>query len=225
MSLPELWAELPAPFAAAHDALRPWRLLGEPLDRALEALPGQKIEVGLDPRVVLSGDRIVIGAGTRIAPGATLEGPIRIGRDCEIRAGACLRGGNWLGDGCVVGINVEVKRALFLDASRAPHLSYVGDSVLGRGVNLGAGTVLSNFRHDGREISIPLADGALETGLRKLGALLGDGVATGCNSVLNPGTIVGARTRLYTGVQLRSGIWPADSIIKLRQQLETVATR
>jgi NDP-sugar pyrophosphorylase family protein len=225
VNLPELWAELPAPFAGDFDPERPWELLGGPLDAALASLPEPAIEIALDPRVHLAGDRIAIGAGTRIAPGATIEGPVRIGRDCEIRPGAYLRGGVWLGDGCVVGTHVEIKRAIFLDRAKAPHLAYVGDSILGRGVNLGAGTILSNFRHDGRTIRLPTAEGSLDTGRRKLGALLGDGVATGCNSVLNPGTVIGARTRLYTGVQLRSGIWPADSIVKLRQQLEVVAAR
>jgi bifunctional N-acetylglucosamine-1-phosphate-uridyltransferase/glucosamine-1-phosphate-acetyltransferase GlmU-like protein len=223
--LPELWRELPAPFAAALDPERPWQLLGEALDAALAALASQAIEIAIDPRVFLSGDRITIGKGTRIAPGATIEGPIRIGRDCEIRPGAYLRGGVWLGDGCVVGTCVEVKRAIFLAGAKAPHLAYIGDSILGAEVNLGAGTILSNFRHDGAEIAIPIAGGRLATGRRKLGALLGDGVNTGCNSVLNPGTIVGARTRLYTGVQLRSGVWPADSLVRLRQELDAVPLR
>ena len=223
MTLPELWRDLPSVFASAFDRARPWLLLGTPLDGALEALPSQAIEIALDPRVVLSGDKIAIGRGTRIAPGATLEGPLRIGRDCVVRAGAYLRGGCWLEDGCVVGAHVEVKRAIFLAGAKAPHLSYVGDSILGRGVNLGAGTILSNFRHDGGEIAIPHEDGRIATGCRKLGALLGDEVATGCNAVLNPGTIVGARTRLYTGVQLRSGVWPADSMVRLRQALDVVA--
>lgn len=217
---PELWAVLPEAFAGAFEAARPWDLLGTPLDAALAALPAQAIEIALDPRVHLAGDRIAIGRGTRIAPGAVLEGPLRIGRDCEIRPGAYLRGGCWLGDGCVVGASAELKRAILLDGARAPHLNYVGDSVLGRAVNLGAGTILSNFRHDGGEITIPLAGERSPTGRRKLGALLGDGVATGCNSVLNPGTIVGARTQIYTGVQLRAGAYPADSIVKLRQQLD-----
>ncbi|MBP7589828.1 MAG: UDP-N-acetylglucosamine diphosphorylase, partial [Thermoanaerobaculia bacterium] len=102
--------------------------------------------------------------------------------------------------------------------------NYVGDSILGSDVNLGAGVILSNFRHDGKSIEIPTGDGdRLATGKRKLGAILGDGVAVGCNSVLNPGTIVGARTQIYTGVQLRSGIYPADSLIKLRQEIDVVA--
>ena len=221
---PELWKTLPEELAAAYDPARPWDLLAG-MDGLLAALPSQRIAIRLDPRVHLLGDGIEIGAGTRIAPGATLEGPLRIGRDCEIRPGAYLRGGVWLGDHCLVGANVEVKHALFLDRAKAPHLSYVGDSVLGSGVNLGAGTILSNFRHDGGEIAIPTAAGPVATGRRKLGALLGDDVATGCNSVLNPGTIVGARTSLYTGVQLRPGVGPADSIIKLRQQIEVETRR
>lgn len=219
MSLPELWAALPQPFAARLDPERPWDLLGEPLDAALAALPSQALEIALDPRVIVAGDRIAVGAGTRIAAGVTLHGPLRIGRDCDIRPGAFLRGGVWLGDGCVVGANVEVKRSILLDAAQAPHLNYVGDSILGHGVNLGAGAVLSNFRHDGREISIPEGESRIATGRRKLGALLGDGVAVGCNSVLNPGTIVGAGTQIYTGVQLRAGIYPANSIVRLRQTI------
>lgn len=222
MSLPPLWRELPAELAAAFDPERPWDLLGAPLDALLAALPSQRIEIALDPRVVLAGDRIAIGAGTRIAPGATIEGPVRIGRDCTIRPGAYLRGGVWLGDGCVVGANVEIKRSILLDGAHAPHLNYVGDSILGRGANLGAGAVLSNFRHDGREIVLRDGDRRLVTGRRKLGALLGDAVAIGCNSVLNPGTVVGAGSQVYTGVQLRSGVYPERSMIKLRQAIEIV---
>jgi len=220
MSLPELWRALPAGLAAALDPERPWELLGAPLDTILAELPSQAVEIALDPRVVLAGDRIVIGAGTRIAPGVTIEGPVRIGRDCQLRPGAYLRGGVWLGDGCVVGANVELKHAILLDGAHAPHLNYVGDSILGRGANLGAGAILSNFRHDGREIVIRDGDRRLATGLRKLGALLGDDVAIGCNSVLNPGTIIGAGTRVYTGAQLRNGVYPSGSMVKLRQALE-----
>ena len=173
----------------------------------------------------LAGDRIAIGPGTRIQPGVLIEGPIRIGRGVLIRTGAYLRGGCWLGDGCVIGANTEVKRSILLDGAKAPHLAYVGDSVLGRGVNLGAGTVLSNFRHDGGEILVPLEDERVATGRRKLGSILGDGVKTGCNAVLHPGVVVGAGTEIYPGVQLRSGVYPGRSIIKLRQELDVVARR
>lgn len=220
--LPELFAELPERWAGSRDAARPWDLLGAPLDEALAALPSSRFDGALDRRTVLLGDRIVIEKGARVGAGAILEGPLYVGPDCEIRPGAYLRGGCWLEARCVVGASTEVKRALFLAGAKAPHLAYVGDSILGREVNLGAGTVLSNFRHDGGEIAIRHGDEQLATGRRKLGAILGDGVATGCNSVLNPGTIVGAGTRIYTGVQLRSGVYPAHALIKLRQQLEVV---
>jgi NDP-sugar pyrophosphorylase family protein len=220
--LPRLFASLPPAFAAGYDPERPWELLAGALEAALAELPSSRLDGLVDRRAHLIGDRIVIEKGARIGPGATLEGPLWVGPDVEIRAGAYLRGGCWLEDGAIVGASTEVKRAIFLAGARAPHLNYVGDSVLGAHVNLGAGTVLSNFRHDGREIVIPAGEARIATGRRKLGAILGDGVATGCNSVLNPGTIVGAGTQIYTGVQLRSGVYPADSVVKLRQQLEIV---
>ncbi len=219
MKLPELWARLPAALAARLDAAAPWALLGAPLDELLAELPSEAIEIRPSPDFHLIGDRIAIGRGTRILPGAVIEGPVRIGRDCEIRPGAYIRGGCWIGDGCVIGASTELKRAILLDRAKAPHLNYVGDSILGAEVNLGAGTVLSNFRHDGREIAIPIPDGRLPTGRRKLGAILGDGVLTGCNAVLHPGAVVGRETQIYPGVQLRAGIYPAQAVVKLRQEV------
>ncbi len=221
--LPPLFASLPAVFGESYDAARPWTLLDEPLSALLDALPSAGILGRVHPAAHLLGDRIFLGKGSRIAPGAVVEGPAWIGEDVEIRVGAYLRGGCWVGDGCVVGANVEMKRAILFPGAHAAHLNYVGDSILGAGVNLGAGSILSNFRHDGGEIGIPAGGGErLSTGKRKLGAVLGDDVAVGCNSVIHPGTIVGARTRLYPGVQLRSGIYPADSMIKLEQKLAVV---
>jgi len=232
-SLPALFASLPEPFAAGFDPDAPWALLGEALDAALARLPSAAIEVRLAPEVQLAGDRIAIGRGARIHPGVVLEGPLYVGEDVEIRPGAYVRGGVWIGDGCVVGASTEIKRAILLPGARAPHLNYVGDSILGVGVNLGAGTILSNFRHDGREVRIGTAGtlraaagagagGAIPSGRRKLGAVLGDGVLTGCNCVLHPGVVVGRETHLYPGVQLRSGIYPERSVVKLRQDLAVV---
>ena len=150
---------------------------------------------------------------------------VRIGRDVLIRPGAYIRAGCWIGDGCIVGASTEVKHSILLDGARAPHLNYVGDSILGRGVNLGAGTIASNFRHDGQQIQIPFEQGHIDSGRRKLGAILGDRVLTGCNCVLHPGVVVGRDTQLYPGVQLRSGIYPASTIVKLRQTLEMVERR
>jgi len=219
---PELFAALPEPFAIAFDPQAPLSLLGEALDAVLQALPSLAVDMRLPPDVHLLGDRIAIGRGTRILPGAVLEGPVRIGRDCEIRPGAYIRGGVWIGDGCVVGASSEIKRAILLDGAKAPHLNYVGDSILGAEVNLGAGTVLSNFRHDGAPITVRHGALTLPTGRRKLGAVLGDGVATGCNCVLHPGVVVGRETHLYPGVQLRSGVYAARQIVKLRQDLAIV---
>jgi NDP-sugar pyrophosphorylase family protein len=217
-----LFAAVPDGLADAYRPEAPWELLGEALDGFLTALPGEGIAIRLSPEVHLAGDRIVIGKGTRIGPGAVLEGPVWIGRDVEIRPGAYLRGGCYIGDGAVVGASTEVKRSILFPHAHAPHLNYVGDSILGRRVNLGAGTVLSNFRHDGAGIVIRRGGSPLDTGRRKLGAILGDGVATGCNCVLNPGTIVGAGSQLYPGLVLRSGVYPAESVLKLRQELTIV---
>lgn len=221
MEFPPLFERLPLVLAEAYSTDAPWSLLGEPLDRLLSELPTEHLKGLIEPGVHLSGDRIVVGKGARIRSGAVIQGPAYIGEDCEVRSGAFLRGGIWLEAGSIVGASSEVKRAIFLQGARAPHLNYVGDSVLGAGVNLGAGTVLSNFRHDGREIGVA----GNPTGRRKLGAILGDRVLTGCNCVLHPGCLVGADTQLYPGVQLRSGVHPANSIIKLRQELEVIERR
>lgn len=222
--LPDLFAEIPEAFRDAYDAQAPWALLGEPLEAVLQALPSEKIDVHLSPDVHLVGDRIVLGKGVRIGPGTVLEGPLYAGPDVEIRAGAYVRGGCWIGAGALVGASTEIKHSILFPGAHAPHLNYVGDSILGRKVNLGAGTILSNFRHDGGTIQIPRdEDGArIDTGRRKLGGVLGDGVLTGCNSVLNPGTVVGQGTQVYPGAVLRSGIYPAESLVKLRQELEIV---
>lgn len=230
MSLPPLFDELPEPFRSRFDPEAPWELLGDALDEALAALPDDAIEIPLSPDFHLAGHRVAIGRGTRIRPGAVIEGPVYLGRGVEVRPGAYVRGGCWIGDGCVVGANTEIKHSILLPGAAAPHLAYVGDSILGAGVNLGAGTVLSNFRHDGRGISIPVRpheddDSRIDTRRRKLGAILGDRVRTGCNSVLHPGVIAGRGTQIYPGVMLRSGVYPAGHVIKLRQEIEIAEAR
>lgn len=225
-ALPPLFDEIPGPFRDAFDPEAPWTLLGEPLDRVLSELPRQVLAIEPGPGVYLRGAGIVIGRGTAVAPGVVIDGPAWIGEGVEIRTGAYLRGGVWVGDGAVVGANTEVKRGILLPGAKAPHLAYVGDSILGARVNLGAGTILSNFRHDGGEVVIPVSGAEpLRTGRRKLGAVLGDDVATGCNSVLHPGVVVGRGTITYPGVMLRSGIYPAESLVKLRQNLQVLERR
>lgn len=226
VSMPPLFAELPEPFRDAFDPEAPWGLLGEPLDAALAEIAEPPRSISLFEGVFFRGDRIAIGEGTEIYPGVVIEEPVWIGAGAEIRTGAFLRKGSWIGDGAVVGANTEVKRSILLPRAKAPHLAYVGDSILGSGVNLGAGTILSNFRHDGGNIVIPTPEGRrIETGVRKLGAILGDNVATGCNSVLHPGVVLGRDSMTYPGVMLRSGIYPARSVIKLRQQIQVLDRR
>lgn len=225
-ALPPLFDEVPEPFREAYDPAAPWALLGEPLDRFLDALPDRELPGGAAEGAFLRGEGIVLGEGATVAPGALVEGPAWIGAGAVIRTGAYVRGGVFLGDGAVVGANTEVKRSILFPGAKAPHLAYVGDSILGAGVNLGAGTVLSNFRHDGGEVVILGPGGKrIRTGRRKLGAVLGDGVATGCNTVLHPGVVLGRETLTYPGVMLRSGVYPERSIFKLRQQIQVLERR
>lgn len=144
-----------------------------------------EIEVEIPRGAFVKGD-VAIGKGSVVEPGAYIEGPCVIGKNCEIRHGAYLRGGVLLGDGCVVGHGTEVKHSIFLDKAKAPHLNYVGDSILGFGVNMGAGSVTANVRHDEGVIRVSNE----VTGLKKLGLLAGDGARVGCNAVTNPGTVL-----------------------------------
>ena len=171
---------------------------------------------------------IYLGEGSVIEPGAYVAGPCIIGRHCEIRHGAYLRGDVILGDHCVVGHASEVKNSIFLNGAHAPHFAYVGDSILGNRVNLGAGTKLSNLALTslkdpitGKRTTIRLeVNGQMvDTGLAKMGAIMGDDAQTGCNSVLNPGCVIGPRTLIYANISLRKGYYLPDTIIKLEQAL------
>lgn len=127
----------------------------------------------------------------------TIVGPAYIGPDTEIRPGAYVRGNLIAGRGCVLGNACEFKNALLLDGVKVPHFSYVGDTVLGNNCHLGAGVICSNVRLDGSDVSLQLPTGLVDTGLRKLGAMLGDGAEVGCNAVLQPGTLIGRRSIVY----------------------------
>ncbi len=202
----------------------------------LEALvpPGTlDIQGEISQGATLHGTGIRIGPGTVVEDGAYIAGPAVIGGDCRIRHGAYMRGGVVAGDGCVIGHATEVKGAILLNGSKAPHFAYVGDSILGQEANLGAGTKLSNLTlvsarspETGRRptLRIRIDDRTYDTGLTKLGAILGDDVQTGCNCVTHPGCLVGPRTLIYANVALRKGYTPADSLVKLNQAT-TVAPR
>jgi NDP-sugar pyrophosphorylase family protein len=176
----------------------------------------------------LSDGPIYVGQGARIEPGAYIKGPAYIGPDAEVRHGAYIRENVILMAGSTLGHASEAKNSLFLPGSAAPHFAYVGDSVLGRRVNLGAGTKLSNVTlvgvkdpSSGKRPTLRITVDGVEydTGLSKFGAILGDDVQTGCNAVLNPGCLIGPRSLVYANLSLRKGYYPADGLIKLRQEI------
>ncbi|MFN2134907.1 MAG: glucose-1-phosphate thymidylyltransferase [Candidatus Promineifilaceae bacterium] len=188
----------------------------------------QVIEGTVMPGAYLSDRPLYISPDAIVEPGAYVLGPAYIGEGAIVRHGALVRENVIMLAGSVLGHASEAKNSLFLPRAHAPHFNYVGDSILGEAVNLGAGTKLSNLgivsakdEATGKRPTIVLAVGEerYDTGLAKLGAILGDGVQTGCNSVLNPGCMVGPRTLIYANVSLRKGYHPADSIIKLRQTI------
>ena len=149
----------------------------------------------------------------KIAPTAYLGAPCIIGAGTEVRHGAFIRGSALVGEGCVVGNSAEVKNAVLFDGVQTPHYNYVGDSILGYKSHMGAGAVTSNVKSDKSPVVVRDGEERTETGLKKLGAMLGDFVEVGCNSVLNPGTVVGRNTNIYPLSCVRGTI-PPDSIYK-----------
>jgi len=159
------------------------------------------------------GENVFIGEGTVVEPGAYIKGPAWIGANCQIRHGAYIRENVIVGAGSVVGNSSELKNSLLFQRCQVPHFNYVGDSILGARVHLAAGVIVSNLKLNGDFITLRMGDTVLTTGLRKFGALIGDGAEVGCNAVLNPGTILGRSSLIYPGVSWR-GILPAHSIAK-----------
>lgn len=167
---------------------------------------------------------VFVGKGTVVEQGAMIKGPAWIGENCEIRNGAYIRENVIIGSGCVVGNSCELKNCIVFDEAQIPHFNYVGDSILGFRAHLGAGVVLSNVKLDHAEIVISTPQGLLPTGLKKFGAVLGDRVEVGCNSVLNPGSIVGRDTVIYPGTIWR-GVAPASSVVKTQFTREIIERR
>lgn len=164
--------------------------------------------------VCLFDSQISIGQGTVIEPGALIKGPTIIGKNTEVRQGAYIRGGCIIGDRCIVGHTTEMKNSCMLNDAKAGHFAYIGDSILGNNVNLGAGTKLANLKLIDSNVTIRVNDLTHNTGIRKFGAIMGDGVETGCNSVTNPGTILGKASMVYPCVSVKSGYYPPESRIR-----------
>lgn len=181
------------PFAAffSPDAL-PWEWIGQ-IKKALASGFEERVPGEMPAGVSIKG-KVFIDESVELPAFCSIEGPAWIGAGVEIRPGAYIRGNVIVGAGSVVGNSCEYKNCLLLEGVQTPHFSYIGDSVLGNRSHLGAGVILSNLRLDQKPVKAETEAGWVDTGLRKFGALLGDEAEVGCNSVLNPGSIVGRRS-------------------------------
>lgn len=165
----------------------------------------------------LIADEIMVGENVTIHPSATILPPAVIGSGTEVRPGAFIRGCVITGEGSVLGNSSELKNSVLLDKVQVPHYNYVGDSVLGNNAHMGAGSICSNLKSDGKSVVIH-GDTDYETGLRKIGAFLADGADIGCGCVLNPGTIVGKNTSVYPLTALR-GVYSENCIVKANDNI------
>lgn len=189
-------------------ATYPWEVLGRISNFIIElgrTLPEDKFE--------LRGENIWIAKSAKVAPTACLNGPLIVDEEAEIRHCAFVRGSAIVGKGAVVGNSTELKNVVLFNKVQVPHYNYVGDSILGYKSHMGAGSITSNVKSDKKLVVVKKGDLQIETGLKKMGAMLGDEVEVGCNSVLNPGTIIGRNSNVYPTSCVR-GVVPANSIFK-----------
>ena len=191
-----------------------------------EALPKIKdfiIELGnsLDPEEYEKrGENIWIHKSATVFDSAYIAGPCIIGKDTEVRQCAFIRGSALVGDNCVVGNSTELKNVIIFNNLQVPHYNYVGDSILGFHSHMGAGSITSNVKSDKTLVHVKGADFDIATGMKKFGAMLGDYVEVGCNSVLNPGTVIGSHSNIYPLSRVR-GYVPSNSIYKDQNDIVT----
>lgn len=184
----------------------PWQMLPD-----IKNLISDLLEKGIEGFCEIKSG-VLIGKNVKIADTATIESPAIIGEGTEIRAGAYIRGNVITGKNCVIGNSTELKNCILLDTVQVPHYNYVGDSVLGNHAHMGAGSICSNLKSDGKNVVIH-AGSEIQTGLRKIGGILGDCADIGCGCVVNPGTVVGKGTSVYPLTSLR-GVYAENSIVK-----------
>lgn len=161
---------------------------------------------------------IWVGKGTTIEKSALIKGPAIIGCNCEIRQCAYIRENVIIGDGAVIGNSTELKNSLLFNKAQVPHFNYVGDSILGYKAHLGAGVICSNLKSNGGLVKVKVGADYIETSLRKFGAIVGDNSEVGCNSVLNPGTVIGKNSIVYPLTSVR-GFVPGNHILKSSGEL------
>lgn len=159
------------------------------------------------------GDNVWVAKSATVAPTAYINGPAIIGKNAEVRHCAFIRGNAIVGEGAVVGNSTELKNVVLFNKVQVPHYNYVGDSILGYKSHMGAGSITSNVKSDKKLVVVKTAEGNIETGMKKFGAMVGDEVEVGCGSILNPGTVVGSHTNIYPLSSVR-GFVPAGSIYK-----------
>ncbi len=160
-----------------------------------------------------AGEDVWIAKSAEVAPTASITGPAIIGKNAQVRQCAFIRGNAIVGEGAVVGNSTELKNVVLFNKVQVPHYNYVGDSILGYKAHMGAGSITSNVKSDKKLVVVKGKDVKIETGLKKFGAMLGDEVEVGCNSVLNPGSVIGPGTNIYPLSSVR-GVVPANSIFK-----------
>lgn len=193
-----------------------------------EALPGIGafiLELGAslsEEEYEKRGENIWIARSAKVAPTASITGPAIIGKNAEIRHCAFIRGNALVGEGAVVGNSTELKNVILFNKVQVPHYNYVGDSILGYKAHMGAGSITSNVKSDKLLVKVHTAEGDIETGIKKFGAMIGDEVEVGCGSVLNPGTVIGRNSNIYPLSSVR-GVVASDSIYK--KQGEVVQKR
>ena len=190
------------------EAEYPWEVLPRIHDFILEL--GKRLPEEIYEK---RGEDIWVAKNAKVAPTACLNGPLIIDEDAEIRHCAFVRGSAIVGKGSVVGNSTELKNDIIFNSVQVPHYNYVGDSILGYKSHMGAGSITSNVKSDKTLVVVKDGDEKIETGLKKFGAMLGDYVEVGCNSVLNPGTVIGRHTNVYPLSSVR-GVIPANSIFK-----------
>lgn len=189
-------------------ATYPWELLPKIHDFIIAL--GEKLDAETFEK---RGENIWIAKSATVAPTACLNGPLIVDEEAEIRHCAFIRGNAIVGKGAVVGNSTELKNVVLFNKVQVPHYNYVGDSILGHKSHMGAGSITSNVKSDKTLVTIKTGDGVIETGLKKMGAMLGDNVEVGCNSVLNPGTVIGRCSNVYPTSNVR-GVIPENSIYK-----------
>ena len=191
----------------------PWEALGG--IKSLIISLGEKLNPD-DYREV--SPQVWVHRTAKVAPTAFLGAPCIIGAETEVRHCAFIRGSALVGEHCVVGNSVELKNVILFDNVQTPHYNYVGDSILGYKSHMGAGSITSNVKQDQRPVVVHAPEGNMETGLKKFGAMLGDFVEVGCNSVLNPGTVIGRHSNIYPlssvrGVVPENHIWKTGGVV------------